>query len=94
MELTMRTVKEVIGKHRVAWFIDPGAFTRFAVTAVPTYVLLKRDAVAKDCGGDRCFSDDDYAKISGDVTIDYALDQIVTQLPNYRDFVASLRTGS
>jgi conjugal transfer pilus assembly protein TrbC len=94
MELTMQTVKEVIGKHRVAWFIDPAAFTRFGVTAVPTYVLLKRDAVAKDCGGDQCFSDEDYAKISGDVTIDYALDQIATQLPNYRNVVASLRAGS
>jgi len=94
MELTMRTVKEIIGKHKVAWFIDPAAFTRFGVSAVPTYVLLKCDAVAKDCGGDQCFSNSDYAKISGDVTIDYALDQIATQLPNFRNYVAALRTGT
>jgi conjugal transfer pilus assembly protein TrbC len=92
MELTMRTVKEIIGKHKVAWFIDPAAFMRFGVSAVPTYVVLKRDAVAKDCGGDQCFSDSDYAKISGDVTIDYALDQIATQLPSFRNYVAALRT--
>lgn len=94
METTLYIVKAIIGKHKVAWFIDPAAFTRFGVVAVPTYVLLKRDAVAKDCGGDQCFSDDDFAKISGDVTIDYALDKISAQLPNYRNFVASLRGGS
>ena len=94
MELTLRTVRDAIGKHRVAWFIDPAAFTRFGIAAVPTYVLLKRDAVARDCGGDQCFSDDDFAKVSGDVTIDYALDQIATQLPNYRDIVAALRSRS
>jgi conjugal transfer pilus assembly protein TrbC len=94
METTLRTVKAVIGKHKVAWFIDPAAFIRFGVVAVPTYVLLKRDAVAKDCGDDQCFSDDDFAKISGDVTIDYVLDQIAAQLPNYRNFVTSLRAGS
>ena len=93
MQKTMQAVKDVIGQHKVAWFIDPDAFTRFAVTSVPSYVLLKRDAVARDCGGNQCFADGDFAKVSGDVSIDYALDHIASQLPPYQDIVAALRKG-
>ena len=94
MQKTMQAVKDVIGQHKVAWFIDPDAFTRFAVTSVPSYVLLKRGAVARDCGGNQCFADGDFAKVSGDVSIDYALDHIASQLPRYQDIVAALRKGS
>jgi conjugal transfer pilus assembly protein TrbC len=94
MQKTMQAVKDVIGQHKVAWFIDPDAFTRFAVTSVPSYVLLKRGAVARDCGGNQCFADGDFAKVSGDVSIDYALDHIASQLPLYRDIVSAVRKGS
>jgi len=94
MQQTMRAVKDVIGKRKVAWFIDPDAFKRFAITATPSYVLLKRGAVARDCGGSQCFADGDFAKISGDVSIDYALDQIASQLPLYREAAADVRTGN
>ncbi len=94
MQKTMRAVKDVIGRHKVAWFIDPDAFTRFAVTSVPSYVLLKREAVARDCGGNQCFAEGDFAKVSGDVSIDYALDHIASQLPHYRDIVSAVRKGS
>lgn len=94
MQKTMQAVKDVIGQHKVAWFIDPDAFTRFAVTSVPSYVLLKRGAVARDCGGNQCFTDGDFAKVSGDVSIDYALDHIASQLPFYHDIVSAVRKGS
>lgn len=92
MQKTMQAVKNVIGQHKVAWFIDPDAFKRFAVTAVPSYVLLKRGAVARDCGGSQCFADGDFAKVSGDVSIDYALNQIGAQ-PQYREVVTAVRNG-
>jgi conjugal transfer pilus assembly protein TrbC len=94
MQETMKAVKAVIGKRKVGWFIDPDAFTRFDVTAVPSYVLFKRDAVTRNCGGTQCFADGDFAKVSGDVSIGYALDQIESQLPLYRDVVAAVRKGS
>jgi len=94
MQKTMQSVKNVIGQHKAAWFIDPDAFKRFAVTAVPSYVLLKRGAVARDCGGSQCFADGDFAKVSGDVSIDYALDRIASQLPPYREVAAAVRIGS
>lgn len=94
LQKTMQAVKNVIGQHKAAWFIDPDAFKRFAVTAVPSYVLLKRGAVARDCGGNQCFADGDFAKISGDVSIDYALDQIASRLPPYREVAAAVRTDS
>jgi conjugal transfer pilus assembly protein TrbC len=94
MQDTLKSVRQVIGKRKVAWFIDPDAFKRFDVTAVPTYVLMKRGAVARDCGGSQCFADGDFAKVTGDVSIDYALDQIDAQLPLFHDVVSAVRKGS
>jgi type-F conjugative transfer system pilin assembly protein TrbC len=44
MRQTVAVVQELIGKRRVAWVIDPEAFTRFAVRQAPTFVLTLNDA--------------------------------------------------
>jgi conjugal transfer pilus assembly protein TrbC len=46
MRQTVAAVQELIGKRRVAWVIDPEAFTRFAVRQAPTFVLTLNDAAS------------------------------------------------
>lgn len=52
--------------------IDPEAFKRFDVTAVPTFVIFEDDKEEGSCSTDQCKSPI-YA-LQGDVTIDYALE--------------------
>ncbi len=71
--------------------IDPQAFKRYEVSRVPTYLVARVEAdetwsaACKDagkCGGT------DYIAVSGDVTLDYALDHLHDRSPS--DFHASL----
>ena len=49
--------------------IDPEAFKRFNVTAVPTFVLTSKQ---QDCGDDRCAAN--ASALAGDVSLEYALE--------------------
>lgn len=73
---TAEAVKDILGAHRVAWTIDPPAFERFAVTAVPTYVLVDpAHPVIVGCDAGQCApnADSAYSKLAGDVPLAYAL---------------------
>jgi conjugal transfer pilus assembly protein TrbC len=79
---TLDAVRTLIGTQRVAWQIDPPAFTRYHVTIAPTFVLSKAGAQPNACGNDVCDADGDFAKVSGDVSLDYALEAIARGAPN------------
>lgn len=65
----------IIRKHPDAQFqIDPGLFRRFDVTQVPAFVVASQGADAS-CGGN-CPAGAAYARVAGDVTLDYALDYL------------------
>jgi conjugal transfer pilus assembly protein TrbC len=80
---TLDAARTLIGTQRVAWQIDPPAFTRYHVTTAPTFVLSKAGAEPKACGNDVCVADGDFAKVSGDVSLDYALEAIARGAPNH-----------
>ncbi len=95
---TMLAVQKLIGPRRVAWAIDPDAFARFRVESVPVFVLTRQGARVKGsgdegCGDEACFSQDDYVRLSGDVSITYALDAIERLMRQFRDDVAKARAG-
>ncbi|MBQ0961754.1 type-F conjugative transfer system pilin assembly protein TrbC [Ideonella sp. 4Y11] len=70
---TAEAVRAVLGTRKVAWTIDPQAFERFAVAAVPTYVLVDpRQPVTMGCDGGQC-GPMAFSKLTGDVSMDYAL---------------------
>lgn len=90
---TMLAVQKLIGSRRVAWAIDPDAFARFQVEAVPVFVLTRQGARFEGCGDEACFSQEDYVRLSGDVSIAYTLDAIERLMPQFHDGVAKAREG-
>jgi conjugal transfer pilus assembly protein TrbC len=56
--------------------IDPRPFDRFGVTRVPSFVLLADSAAATGCTAKQCDAPDGHWRISGDVSLDYALGQM------------------
>ena len=90
---TMLAVQKLIGPRLVAWAIDPDAFARFRVESVPVFVLTRQGVRVEGCSDEACFSQDDYVRLSGDVSITYALDAIERLAPQFRDDVAKARAG-
>ena len=80
MRKTVAIVGELIGERKVAWVIDPEAFTRFAVRQAPTFVLTLNDAASNDAQGScrsGCVTPAGFVSVAGDVSLDYALEAIV-----------------
>jgi len=80
---TLDAARKLIGTQPVAWQIDPPAFARYHVTAAPTFVLAKAGAQPSACGDEVCFADHDFAKVTGDVSLDYALEAIARGAPAF-----------
>ena len=80
---TVARVKDLIGTRKVGFQIDPQAFERFAVTATPTFVLVRNGAVPSDCGGNTCFASDAFVSAVGDVSLDYALEYFQRSAPAF-----------
>ncbi len=85
MRATLTSVQSLIGERNVAWQIDPLAFTRYAVERAPTFVLLTGSAGATStetaCTSD-CRAPSAFVSVAGDVSLDYALDAMVRQVPS------------
>ena len=96
MRQTLAAVGELIETRRVSWVIDPDAFTRFQVSAAPTFVLtladepvpgtagFGSDPALPRCGGAGCAAptpEAGYLSVSGDVSLDYALDAMLRASP-------------
>lgn len=84
MRQTIAVVGELIGDRKVAWVIDPEAFTRFGVRQAPTFVLALNDATGADAQGNcssGCATPAGFVSVSGDVSLDYALEAILRRRP-------------
>lgn len=80
---TVARVQQLIGSRQVAFRIDPQAFDRFAVVQVPTFVLGRDGAQSTPCPTGRCVAPDAYVAVSGDVSLDYALEAIERRAPRF-----------
>jgi conjugal transfer pilus assembly protein TrbC len=58
--------------------IDPTLFRKYGVEVVPTFVLVK-PAVDQNACTKACAPQDQYASLSGDVTLDYALEYMASK---------------
>jgi conjugal transfer pilus assembly protein TrbC len=93
LQKTVLRAQGLIGQRQVGFQIDPQAFDRFSVTAVPTFVLLKAGAVAAPCAAGTCFPASSFVAAAGDVSIDYALEHFRHAAPSFsRDAGAVLAT--
>lgn len=67
--------------------INPEAFTKYRISAVPAVVLVKSGA-AELVGNDGCALPDNYVMVSGDVTLAYALAEIERRSAAFRDIAS------
>ena len=85
MKSTLNTVQRIIGELAVDWQIDPPAFTRFAITRAPTFVLTAQSGSAVEPRGctTGCDTTHAFVSVSGDVSLDYALGVIARAKPAF-----------
>ena len=80
---TVAQVQGLIGARQVAVQIDPLAFDRFAVTRVPTFVLVRDGTRPVACASGSCAPADRFLRTSGDVSLDYALEHMRRSAPGF-----------
>jgi len=84
MTQTLAAAQSLIGERKVAWQIDPEAFSRYGIRHAPTFVLLKpgaaRETDAGSCGAS-CAAGSGFFSVAGDVSLDYALAAISRRHP-------------
>jgi len=88
LKATVARVQQLIGSRQVKFQIDPQAFDRFGVTQAPTFVLLGRGAAPMPCKAGSCFASASFVSVSGDVSLDYALDLFKTRAPRFANDAA------
>lgn len=66
-----------ISKENVTAIIDPRLFTIFKVETVPTFVVVAD--ISKDCLTYDCKTTPLHDRITGNITLNYALEQIINQ---------------
>lgn len=87
LKKTASAAHALIGSRKVSWLIE--AFKRFGVVSVPSYVLVRANALPHACALHECFDDGDFAKGVRDVSASYALDKIVALAPGFEKDAAS-----
>ncbi|PPE67095.1 type-F conjugative transfer system pilin assembly protein TrbC [Caldimonas caldifontis] len=78
---TVTQMQALIGSRRVAVQIDPEAFDRYGITRTPTFVLVKEDAGNVACAFRACGPSQSFAKVAGDVTLEYAMQYMGRRSP-------------
>jgi len=80
---TVAQVQGLIGTRQVAVQIDPQAFDRYAVTRVPTFVLIRAGTRPVACASGSCAPADSFLRTSGDVSLDYVLEHMRRSAPGF-----------
>lgn len=72
-------IKAIVGSRSVSVVVHPPAFQQFSVTRVPAIVIARPEAGNVLDNG--CSKPETFVKVSGDVSLDYALDYIERKSP-------------
>ncbi len=83
LRTTVTQVQGLIGKQQVAIQIDPLAFDRFAITQVPSFVLVRDGTRPIACASGSCAPADSFLRSTGDVSLDYALEHMQRSAPGF-----------
>jgi len=86
---TAQAIHQTFGQPGAPLQIDPRLFSRYAVNVVPTFILRASDGDEQPCLIGACPAAG-YAKASGDVSLDYALEQIANAQPVWRPAARSI----
>ncbi len=76
---TVTRMQALIGSRRVAVQIDPEAFDRYGISTTPTFVVVKDGKDFEACGSHICSQPPAFAKVAGDVSLEYAMRHLVPQ---------------
>jgi conjugal transfer pilus assembly protein TrbC len=90
MKTMTAALRDLIGSRKVSAAIHPPAFQQFSVTQVPAVVLARSSA--GNVLEDGCAQADTFVKVTGDVTLDYALDYIERNSPAWAQMARSYRS--
>ena len=71
-----------IGERNVSAVIHPPAFQQFSIRQVPAVVIANRQEPDR-CMEDGCSKPETFVKVTGDVTLDFALDYIERKSPEW-----------
>lgn len=82
-------VRALIGEHNVPVVIHPPAFQQFTIRQVPAVVIA--NAKAGSVMEDGCSKPETFAKVTGDVTLNFALDYIERKSPEWATVARSYR---
>ncbi len=95
LRATVTQVQGLIGQRQVAVQIDPQAFDRFAITRVPSFVLVRDGTRPASCAAGSCAPPEAFLRTGGDVSLDYVLENMQRAAPAFRadaaPFLARLR---
>ena len=80
---TVALVQGLIGQQQVAIQIDPLAFDRFAISKVPSFVLVRDGTRPVACASGSCAPADSFLRSTGDVSLDYALEHMQRSAPGF-----------
>jgi conjugal transfer pilus assembly protein TrbC len=83
LRATVTQVQGLIGKQQVAIQIDPLAFDRFAISKVPSFVLVRDGTRPVACASGSCAPADSFLRSTGDVSLDYALEHMQRSAPAF-----------
>ena len=84
---TVLRVSEVAGKTAAEIWIEPSLFECLGVEAVPQTALVSGFSEGEDCAGA------EYAKVSGDVSVSYALEIMEKEDADAGTFLGRMRAG-
>ena len=80
-------IKAIVGDSNVSVTIHPPAFQQFSVTRVPAVVLARPEASSVLENG--CSKAETFVKVTGDVSLDYALEYIERSSPTWSEVARS-----
>ncbi len=84
-----KAIKGIVGHRNVSVVIHPPAFQQFAVTQVPAVVIARPEAGHVLDNG--CSKEETFVKVTGDVSLDYALDYIERRSPAWAEIASGYR---
>ncbi len=90
---TTAALQKLMGQGRVGVLIDPEAFDRYGVRNAPSFVLTKaHSGSATPCLDKVCAQASGFALVSGDVSIEYALERIEQRAKEFKPEVQQFLT--
>lgn len=82
-------IKTIVGDRNVSAVVHPPAFQQFSVTRVPVVVIARPEAGSVLDNG--CSKVETFVKVSGDVSLDYALEYIEHRSSAWADAAKAFR---